>query len=128
MHLKVGAQPVYRCGNLYSQMPCDGAQELNIKDKRSQAQKTQMDEATRNTSVAADRMEQSRLQKEKEQVRQQDEIRRAEHLRLAAIASGQRLADAKEKARLQKEKKALSKGLKLKKTRPQGPVPVKPQL
>lgn len=59
------AQTVYRCGNSYSQQPCEGATQVRVNDPRTKA------EATRASSVAladrkrADAMEKARLAQEK---------------------------------------------------------------
>jgi len=55
------AQPVYRCGNSYSQVPCAGASVLAVDDGRSAEQKAQTDAATAQAQRQADRMERERL-------------------------------------------------------------------
>lgn len=55
------AQPVYRCGNSYSQVACPGASVLAVEDNRSAEQKAQTDAATAQALRQADRMERERL-------------------------------------------------------------------
>ena len=59
-----GAQPVYRCGNTYSQSPCPAAVAVDVDDPRSAQQKQETDAASRRDSRAADAMEKSRLKQE----------------------------------------------------------------
>ncbi|MCY7307189.1 MAG: hypothetical protein LH632_13775 [Rhodoferax sp.] len=55
------AQPVYKCGNTYSQSPCPGATAVNTEDTRSAAQKAQTDAAAANAAKTAARMEKERV-------------------------------------------------------------------
>jgi len=55
------AQPVYKCGNTYSQSPCPGATTVNTEDTRSAAQKAQTDAAAANAAKTAVRMEKERM-------------------------------------------------------------------
>ncbi len=67
------AQPVYRCGNSYSQVPCAGASVLAVDDGRSAEQKAQTDAATAQALRQADRMERERLALERSvQIRRAD--------------------------------------------------------
>ena len=58
------AQPVYKCGDHYSQLPCPGGALIDTSDPRSAAQKAQTDLATVRDARSADTMEQARLQQE----------------------------------------------------------------
>ena len=58
------AQPVYKCGDHYSQLPCPGGALIDTSDPRSAAQKAQTDLATERDARRADAMEQARLQQE----------------------------------------------------------------
>ena len=58
------AQPVYKCGERYSQTPCPGGALIDTSDPRSAAQKAQTDLATVRDARSADAMEQARLQQE----------------------------------------------------------------
>ena len=58
------AQPVYKCGDHYSQVPCPGGALIDTSDPRSAAQKAQTDLATERDARRADAMEQARLQQD----------------------------------------------------------------
>jgi len=58
---EVSAQPVYRCGNSYSQVPCAGAVVVDVDDQRTPQQKAQTDDAARQAAASAARMEKERL-------------------------------------------------------------------
>lgn len=58
------AQPVYKCGERYTQTPCPGGALIDTSDPRSAAQKAQTDLATMRDARRADAMEQARLQQE----------------------------------------------------------------
>lgn len=60
----VQAQTIYRCGNSYSQVPCPGAQPMNLNDSRHPEQKLQTDAAIQNVALIAKTMEQERLAEE----------------------------------------------------------------
>lgn len=55
----------WRCGNSYSDRPCEGGKALALDDARSNAQKRDADAATRRTQAAADQMEKERLRQER---------------------------------------------------------------
>lgn len=55
------AQPVYKCGNSYSQQPCAGGAMVPVEDGRSAAQKSQTSEAAKRDAKAADALEKERL-------------------------------------------------------------------
>jgi hypothetical protein len=59
------AAKVYRCGNSYSQTPCEGAVELAADDPRSPDQKAAADRAIADNARTAAAMEKARLQAEK---------------------------------------------------------------
>ena len=58
------AQPVYRCGDSYSQQPCPGGRQVDTQDSRTPAQRAQTDEAVKRQAVVADQMEKARLKEE----------------------------------------------------------------
>ncbi len=60
----VSAQNTYKCGNTYSQAPCPDASLLEPADKRSGAQKSQVESSAARTRQAADAMERDRLAQE----------------------------------------------------------------
>ncbi|HNW00670.1 MAG TPA: hypothetical protein PKH04_01245 [Burkholderiaceae bacterium] len=59
------AQKVYKCGNVYSQIPCTDGVGLDAKDNRTSAQKAQADATTARTAAVASQMEKERLAQEK---------------------------------------------------------------
>ncbi|MCZ4317296.1 hypothetical protein O4H66_28175 [Comamonadaceae bacterium G21597-S1] len=59
------SQPIYRCGNVYSQMPCADAIVLDADDRRTAEQKAQTDAATAQAMRQADRMQRDRLAAER---------------------------------------------------------------
>ncbi len=58
------AQNVYKCGNIYSQMPCPGSQVIDVTDERTLAQKNQAELSNTRDARLADAMEKARLQQE----------------------------------------------------------------
>jgi hypothetical protein len=58
------AQPVYRCGDSYSQQPCPGGKQVPTEDSRTPAQRAQTTDAVRRQAAAADQMEKARLKQE----------------------------------------------------------------
>ena len=58
------SQPVYRCGNSYSQQPCAAAATIEVDDSRSAAQQNQTSAAAQRDMKAAKAMEESRLKEE----------------------------------------------------------------
>ncbi len=59
------SQTVYRCGNVYGQVPCPGGTPIDASDPRTPAQKAQTDAATRQASASALKMEKDRVALEK---------------------------------------------------------------
>lgn len=59
------AQTIYRCGNVYSQTPCPGAEALLLNDARQPEQKQQTDAAVDQAARLAQTMEQTRIAEEK---------------------------------------------------------------
>jgi hypothetical protein len=66
--MPVWSQTSYKCGNQYSQNPCEGGTALPTDDKRTAEQKTQALNATQKEKQAADNLEQTRLDKEKREL------------------------------------------------------------
>jgi len=62
------AQRVYKCGNVYSQTPCNDATTLDSGDSRTPAQKAQADANTARTTAVANQMEKERLTQEKRDI------------------------------------------------------------
>ena len=59
------AQTIYRCGNVYSQVPCPGAAPLQLNDPRQPEQKRQTDAASEQAARLAQTMAQTRIAEEK---------------------------------------------------------------
>lgn len=59
------AQSIYRCGNAYSQIPCQGAEPLKLDDPRQPEQRKQTDAAADQAARLAQTMEQTRIAEEK---------------------------------------------------------------
>jgi Tfp pilus assembly protein PilO len=59
------AQGIYRCGNSYSQVPCPGAESLQLNDSRQPEQKQQTEAAASQAARLAKTMEQARIAEEK---------------------------------------------------------------
>jgi hypothetical protein len=72
------AQPVYRCGNSYSQTPCTGAVPIAADDTRTDAQRTQAKQA-----LSSDK----KLSKDLEAARRQDEARELAERKQAQTAT-----------------------------------------
>jgi hypothetical protein len=62
--LGVQAQTIYRCGNVYSQVPCPGAEPLQLNDPRQPEQKQQTDAASEQAARLAQTMAQTRIAEE----------------------------------------------------------------
>jgi hypothetical protein len=60
-----GAQKIYKCGTVYSQMACPDGVILPAIAAPDRARKDEADRTTRRDALTADRMEKSRLQQEK---------------------------------------------------------------
>ena len=57
----------WRCGNTYSDQPCEGGKALAVDDVRDAAQKRDADRTTRDAQAAGERMERERQRLEKAQ-------------------------------------------------------------
>lgn len=57
-------QPVYRCGQTYSQTPCPGAVSVDTNDARSKTQKQESQKATQRDKQLAQELEESRKKEE----------------------------------------------------------------
>ena len=63
--LGLQAQAIYRCGNVYSQLSCPGADPLQLNDPRQPEQKRQTDAASKQAARLAQSMAQTRIAEEK---------------------------------------------------------------
>lgn len=68
------AQSIYRCGNAYSQIACQGAEPLKLNDPRQPEQKKQTDVASDQTARLAQTMAQTRIAEEKRLLASQQTI------------------------------------------------------
>lgn len=59
------AGTVYRCGSVYQDQPCAGAQRLELNDERNPEQQQAREQATRDEQHLADRLAAERRQREK---------------------------------------------------------------
>lgn len=66
-----GVNGTWRCGNTYTDQPCQGGKPLSVEDTRDTDQKRAADQTTRDAQAAADRMERDRLRLESTSARRQ---------------------------------------------------------
>lgn len=81
------AQKVYRCGNSYSQSPCASGKgvEVPVEDARSADQKADIERATQRNARAAEALERTRLEEEKQlELKYAAEAKQAEEKRVLA--------------------------------------------
>lgn len=98
----VSAQ-TWRCGNAYSDRPCEDGKTVKVEDNRSDQDRRSADAGTRSARTQADQLERSRLSQEKAaHDRDQQAAREA---RSAAMAD-RRLALAEQKSRERASKAA----------------------
>jgi hypothetical protein len=55
----------WRCGNTYSDQPCEGGKPVKVNDSRSDQDRREADAGTRNAQTQADHLERNRLSQEK---------------------------------------------------------------
>ncbi len=60
-----GASKTWRCGNTYSDRPCEGGKTVKVDDPRSDQDRRAADAGARSASTHADQLERSRLSQEK---------------------------------------------------------------
>ena len=83
----------WRCGNTYSDQPCEGGRTVKVDDRRSDEDRRAADAGTRGIQTQADRMERNRLSLEK--AAYERDQRAAREARSAALAE-KRLAMAEQ--------------------------------
>ena len=98
----------WRCGNTYSDQPCEGGRTVKVDDRRSDEDRRAADAGTRSAQTQADRMERNRLSLEK--AAHDRDQRAAREARSAALAE-RRLAmvEQRERDRARKEANAPRK-------------------
>lgn len=62
--IPAAGQPVWRCGDTYSQKPCPGGRQVQAEDARDAGQRAQTSGAARRDAKLADEMEKTRLKEE----------------------------------------------------------------
>jgi len=96
----VHGQPVYRCGNTYSQSPCAGAVPVEVDDTRTDAQR-----AASKDAVASDKA----LAKELETSRHKDEADALARDKAVLAANTKQTALAQSQARKKEQEKTSAK-------------------
>jgi type IV secretory pathway VirB10-like protein len=99
------AQKVYKCGNSYSQIPCQGGEALTPADTRTAAQRTEALQNQQAQSQQADVLEKARL-KEEAQTRTADAANRKTAEKNVKAAQAEELARVK-KAKAQADEKIV---------------------
>ena len=98
-----GRSETYRCGNTYTDRPCDGGKPVKVDDLRTDADRRASEAGTHRAEVRADQLERIRLSQEKEAYERSR--RSAQEARQAAIAE-RRLASSEQLARARAQKLA----------------------
>lgn len=93
-----GRSETYRCGNTYTDRPCEGGKPVKVDDVRPEADRRASEAATHKAEVRADQLERIRLSQEKEAYER--DRRSAHEARQAAVAerklaSSEQLAQAR---------------------------------
>lgn len=99
------AQPVYRCGNFYSQTPCTGGVTVQADDARTDAQRAAAKEGLLRDKALGNEMEATR-RKDEAQALARDKVVLAANAKAAAVAKADAQKREREKA---KEKKLEDK-------------------
>ena len=106
----IGQTGVYRCGNSYSQKPCNDAVLVDVQDTRTAEQKVQADDNTRRDSETGKAMERERLAQEARQRAAEAKLAAAEKKQSApkpkSTANAVETADATATAPKGKRKKS----------------------
>jgi len=93
----------WRCGNTYSDQPCEGGRTVKVDDRRSHEDRRAADAGTRSAQTQADRMERNRLSLEKAA---HDRDQRAAREARSAAQAERRLAMAEQRERDRARKEA----------------------
>ena len=93
-----GRSETYRCGNTYTDRPCEGGKPVKVDDLRSDADRRASEAGTQKAEVRADQLERIRLSQEKDAYER--DRRSAHEARQAAVAerklaSSEQLAQAR---------------------------------
>ena len=98
------AAQTWRCGNTYSDRPCEGGKPVKVEDPRSDQDRRAADAGTRNAQTQADHLERTRLSQEK--AAHDRDQRAAREARSASMAE-RRLAMSEQRER-DRARKAFS--------------------
>lgn len=102
----------WRCGNTYSDRPCEGGKTVKVDDHRSDEDRRSADAGTRSARSSADQMERSRLSLEKaayeRDSRAAREARSAAQAERRAALAEQRERDRAHKAAREPRKSSMS--------------------
>jgi hypothetical protein len=90
-----GRSETYRCGNTYTDRPCEGGKPVKVDDVRTEADRRASEAGTQRAEARADQLERVRLSQEKEA--NERDRRSAYEARQAAIAE-RRLASSEQLA------------------------------
>jgi hypothetical protein len=82
-----GRSETYRCGNTYTDRPCQGGKPVKVDDARTEADRRASEAGTQKAEIRADQLERVRLSQEKEAYER--DRRSAHEARQAAIAERQ---------------------------------------
>lgn len=91
-----GSTKTWRCGNTYSDRPCEGGQAVKVDDPRSDADRRAAEAGAKSNSAQADKLERSRLSLEKAAY---DRDRQAAREARSAAMAERRMALSEQQAR-----------------------------
>lgn len=98
-----GKSATYRCGNTYTDRPCEGGKQFALDDMRTEADRRAAEAATRRAEQRADQLERIRLSQEKEAY---ERSRRSAHDARQAAMAERRLAASEQLARARAQNSA----------------------
>ena len=96
-----GKAEAYRCGNTYTDRPCEGGRPVKVDDARTDADRRASEAGTHRAETRADQLERIRLSQEKETY---ERSRRSAHEARQAAINERRLASSEQLARARAQK------------------------
>ena len=96
-----GKAEAYRCGNTYTDRPCEGGRPVKVDDARTDADRRASEAGTHRAETRADQLERIRLSQEKETY---ERSRRSAHEARQAAIIERRLASSEQLARARAQK------------------------
>lgn len=96
-----GRAEAYRCGNTYTDRPCEGGRPVKVDDTRTDADRRASEAGTQRAEARADQLERIRLSEEKEAY---ERSRRSAHEARQAAINERRLASSEQLARARAQK------------------------